>query len=187
MSMKSNILLPVILVLISCNVSARKLSVSTDLLGYARLGTLNAEASYAVSRHWSVTAGIRYNPFTFRQGDQNRQFQDRQLSFSAGARLWPWHAMSGWWFAGKVRWQEYNRGGLVSRKTEEGDRYGAGLYGGYTYMLTPHLNLEFGAGFWAGIADYRQYSCPVCGITTRIGKKFFMLPDDVVISLAYVF
>lgn len=166
---------------------ARKYSVSTDILGYARLGTINLDASYSFSRKWSVTAGVRYNPFTFRKGDPEKQFQDRQLSCSAGVRLWPWHTLSGWWFAGKVRWQEYNRGGLVSGKTEEGDRYGAGIYGGYTYMLSPRFNIEFGIGLWAGMADYRSYSCPVCGLTIEDGRKFFLMPDDVMISVAYVF
>ncbi len=179
--------LTVILLLGSAASHARKFSVSTDILGYARLGTLNVDASYSWSRKLSVTAGVRYNPFTFRKGDPERQFQDRQISCSAGVRVWPWHALSGWWFAGKVRWQEYNRGGLVSRRTEEGDRYGAGLYGGYTYMLSPHFNIEFGIGLWAGMADYKRYSCPVCGLSIEDGRKFFLLPDDVMISVAYVF
>lgn len=174
--------------LASCsNVSAQTFSISTDLLGYARLGTMNLDASYAVSRKWSVVAGVRYNPFTFHEGDPQRQFQSRQQSYSAGVRLWPWHTWSGWWFAGKFRYQEYNRGGIISRKTEEGDRFGAGLYAGYTHMLSSHFNLEFGLGLWTGLAIYRQYSCPVCGTTLSAGTKFFLLPDDVVISLAYVF
>ena len=160
----------------SLNVSAQKFSISTDLLGYARLGTMNLDASYALARRWSLTAGVRYNPFTFRKGDPDRQFQYRQQSCSVGMRLWPWHAWSGWWFAGKLRYQEYNYGGLISEKTEEGDRFGAGLYSGYTHMLSPHF-----------ISSYRQYSCPVCGLTVEKGEKFFLLPDDVMISLVYVF
>ena len=41
---------------------AKKFSLSTNLLGYTELGTLNIGASYAVARRWSVIAGIRYNP-----------------------------------------------------------------------------------------------------------------------------
>lgn len=182
------ILLALILFL-SCRslLQAQTFSVSTDLLGYARLGTMSIDASYAVSRRWSLVAGARYNPFTFRKGDPDRQFQSRQQSYAVGMRLWPWHTWSGWWFAGKVRYQEYNEGGIISRKTEEGDRFGAGIYAGYTHMISSHLNLEFGVGLWAGMAVYRQYSCPVCGLTMSSGNKFFMLPDDFMISLAYVF
>lgn len=166
---------------------AQKFSISTDLLGYARLGTMNVDAAYAVGRHWSITAGARYNPFTFREGDPERQFQYRQQSYSLGTRVWPWHIWTGWWFAGKLRYQEYNYGGIVSGETEEGDRFGIGLYSGYTHMINPHLNLEFGLGMWNGMAVYKTYSCPTCGFTTDSGNKYFLLPDDLMISLVYVF
>ena len=91
---------------------AQKVSVSTNVLGYAALGTLNADVSYAFSRHWSIVAGGRYNPFTFRAGDPERQFQFRQQSWSLGVRAWPWHIWSGWWFSSKLRYQEYNVGGI---------------------------------------------------------------------------
>ena len=165
----------------------QKFSVSTDLVGYAALGTFNIDVSYAFSRHWSVEAGARYNPFTFHEGDPERQFQYRQQSYSVGARLWPWHIWSGWWFASKMRYQEYNAGGIISRETQEGDRFGIGLYSGYTYMVSEHFNVEFGLGLWGGVDLYKRYSCPTCGFTTAEGKKGFVLPDDIKISLAYVF
>ena len=179
--------LAALLLLLSEPLSAGKFSLSTDLLGYAALGTLNLDGSYAVSRRWSLTAGARYNPFTFRKADPARQFQFRQQSYALGARMWPWHTGSGWWFAGKMRYQEYNRGGLFLNDTREGDRFGAGIYAGYTHMLTAHLNLEFGLGLWAGMDVYRKYSCPKCGTVTSSGKAGFILPDDAMISIAYVF
>ena len=168
-------------------VKAQKFSISSDILDYAFLGTLNADFSYAFSRHWSLTAGVRYNPFTFREDDPEKQFQQRQQSYAAGVRLWPWHIWSGWWFAGKLRWQEYNQGGIISRATTEGDRLGAGLYAGYTHMLSQNLNLEFGIGLWAGADWYKRYSCPKCGVTLQEGTRAFVLPDDIMISIAYVF
>lgn len=186
--MKKVISLAAALLLCSYNpVSAQRISLSTNLLDYVSLGTFNVEASYTLSRHWSLSASARYNPFTFHKGDPDRQFQYRQQSYALGVRLWPWHSMSGWWFAGKVRYQEYNHGGILSRESEEGDRAGLGLYSGYTYMLSRHFNLEFGLGVWGGSSWYRRYSCPYCGLTVQRGRKWFLLPDDVMISLAYVF
>lgn len=75
----------------------------------------------------------------------------------------------------------------MSSDTEEGDRYGAGLYVGYTHMLSAHFNLEFGAGLWGGLSSFRRYSCPVCGFIEKIGRSAFILPDDLIISIAYVF
>lgn len=181
-------LLSILGMIMSCQLAqAQDFSLSTDLLGYARLGTMNVDASYAASRRWSIVAGVRYNPFTFRKGDIERQFQSRQQSYSIGARLWPWHIWSGWWFAGKLRYQEYNQGGIVSRKTEEGDRIGGGLYAGYTHMLSSHLNIELGIGLWAGMDRFRQYDCPVCGHVVDSGDRMFLLPDDIMVSIAYVF
>ena len=168
-------------------VQAQKLSLSVNLLECAQLGTLNMDASYALGRHWSITAGARYNPFTYNEGNPERQFQARQQSYAVGARLWPWHIMSGWWFAAKLRWQEYNMGGIWSPQTREGDRFGGGLYAGYAHMLAPHMNLEFGIGLWTGADVYKVYSCPVCGLTTDSGIKSFVLPDDIMLALVYVF
>ena len=181
------ILLGLALTLMPLSLKAQKFSVSTNVLDYACLGTMNAEFSYAFSRHWSFVASARYNPFTFRRDEPERQFQLRQQSYAAGVRLWPWHIWSGWWFPSKVRWQEYNSGGIVSRRTTEGDRVGAGLYAGYSHMLAPHLNIEFGLGLWSGADFYHTYSCQTCGLTVDQGRRFFVLPDDIVISFAYVF
>ena len=176
----------VLLASTSFKASAQRFSVSTNLLDYVCLGTINAECSYSVSRSWSLTFGAEYNPFTFREGQED-QFQLKQQSYSVGARLWSWHTWSGWWISGKVKYQEYNFGGLISPRTDEGDRYGMGIYAGYTHMLAPHLNMEFGLGAWAGLDDYRTYSCQDCGITVGEGRKTFILPDDVMIALVYVF
>ena len=62
-----------------------------------------------------------------------------------------------------------------------------GICAGYTYMLNSHLNIEFGVGLWTGLDIYRHYSCPSCGMTVSTGKKIFVAPDDIMISIAYVF
>lgn len=185
--MKRKILLALISLAACLPLDAQKVSVSTNLLGYAALGTMNMDVSYAFSRHCSIVAGAKYNPFTFRQKDPQRQFQLRQQSYCLGIRMWPWHIWSGWWFSSKIRYQEYNAGGIFSPVTREGDRIGLGLYSGYTYMLSGHFNIEFGLGVWGGADIYRKYSCPVCGPVMDEGRKGFLLPDDLMISVVYVF
>lgn len=165
----------------------QRLAVSTNLLEYVNFATINAEASYALSRHWSVSAGVRYNPWTFNRDKPGKQFQNRQQSYSAGGRYWLWHTYSGWWFSGRFRYQEYNTGGILDGSAEEGDRLGLGVGAGYTYMLHPHLNIEFGVGLWGGYDRYVWYSCPSCGLTVEKGSGAFLLPDDIMISLSYVF
>ncbi len=165
---------------------AQDLSISTNVAGYANFGTLNMEASYGLSRHWSLNAGVKYNPFTF-DSSKYGKMQNRQQLFAIGTRFWPWHIFSGWWLAGKVQYQEYNTGGIISAVTTEGDRFGGALTGGYTYMVNPHFNIEFGLGLWGGYEAFTEYECPVCGNITDKGKKFFLQPNDLVLSLSYVF
>lgn len=165
--------------------AAQDWSLSTNAADYADFGTLNAEMGYGFSRHWNASAGVRYNPFTFRSG--GGPMQNRQRTFSAGLRYWPWHIYSGWWLAGKAQYQEYNRGGIRSQETREGERIGGGLSAGYTYMLAPWLNLEVGLGLWAGQDRYTVYSCPVCGLTEDSGRGFFVLPNEVLLALSVIF
>lgn len=163
---------------------AQRWSVSTNALDYLNFGTLNAEVSWAASRHWSLSAQARYNPFQF--GDE-APVANRQRSFALGARWWPWHVFSGWFISAGGRYREYNAGGFESPRTEEGEGYGGSVGAGYAHMLSPHLNLEFGLGFWAGVKQYAVYSCPRCGITLETGRKAFVMPDNLLIALTYVF
>ena len=180
------LLLLALLVLLSIPARSQHYAVTTNVADYARFGTLNAGASAALSRRLSVYAGLKYNPFLFREGTEE-PLSARQRLCQAGVRFWPWNVYSGWWFSGGVQYQEYNVGGIVSPETREGDRYGAGLAAGYSYMLHPHLNLDFGIGVWGGLDQFTVYSCPVCGLTTETGEKTFILPNDLILALVYVF
>ena len=155
--------------------SAQRFSVSTNVVDYADFGTLNVEGDLAVARRWTLIAGAKYNPYLFRS-ETPEPLSARQRLVSAGMRFWPWHVFSGWWLSGKVQYQEFNRGGIRSAETDEGDRYGAGLSAGFSYMLHPHVNVSLGAGVWAGY-----------GMTEDSGEKTFILPNDLILSLSYVF
>lgn len=181
----NKLLSAIIFLLLGVVLYGQELAVSTNIVDYVNLGTMNIEASYGFSRHWSVEAGVKYNPFSFGEGED--AVQNRQRAFSAGAKYWPWHIYSGWWVAGHVRYQEYNAGGLVSQETSEGDRFGSALQGGYSYMVSQHLNLNLGVGVWAGRDVYKVYSCPSCGRVLDHGSKFFVLPSDIIVALAYIF
>lgn len=177
------LLLAGLLVGVTC--LGQRFSIGTNVVDYANFGTLNLEGMLSVGKQWSVGAGVKYNPFLYRE--DTAPLSARQRLFSLGTRFWPWHVYSGWWIGAKAQYQEYNRGGIRSALTEEGDRIGAGFSAGYSYMLLPHLNLDFGLGFWGGYAWYKAYACPVCGLTTGQGGKTFFLPNDLLLSLSYVF
>lgn len=177
---------------------AQRFSVATNLVEWANLGTINAEAGVAVSQHISIHAAVRYNNWTFLKGnpedrfedplgDTERQFENRKQAYAVGLRYWPWHIYSGWWAYARGQYMEYNRGGLIRHKAEEGDAWGVGLGAGYTYMLHKNLNIEFGVGVWGGKKKYVEYRCTNCGQVLEKGQKMFILPDDAFVSLIYIF
>lgn len=175
----------VLMLLVCMPMRAQKFSLGTNFIEWANLATLNLETSFALGRHWSLCADIKYNPFEYSRGEN--EFRSKQRSLSLGGRWWGWHVWSGWWTAAALRYQEYNVGGFSSAQTEEGDRLGASLSAGYTYMLSPHLNLDFSLGLFTGQKWYTAYSCPTCGDVVGAGKSFFILPDKIAIALSYVF
>lgn len=187
MNMKLRTLIVAALILAPYLCTAQKWSAGTNGADWILFGTVNASASIAIARHVSVNAELRYNPWTFMDDDADNQFQMRQQTYSAGVRWWPWHIYSGWWTGLAGQYQEYNRGGLFTQRTEEGDAFGLALSGGYTMMLHEHLNIEFGASLWGGYTLYTAYACPQCGKVTDSGKKWFILPSSIIASVIWIF
>ena len=185
--MKKILLLMTFIALISSRASAQDWSFATNLVDYVSLGTVNAEASVAAGRHVSVNASARVNPWTFHKGDPSKQMQNRHQTYAAGVRIWPWHIYSGWWFSTAAQYQEYNRGGIISQRTEEGDAFGLSLGGGYSLMVHENLNLDFGLSLWGGQKTYIAYACPSCGRITDKGSKWFVLPNELRVAIQYIF
>ena len=185
--MKRLILIVVVLSAMGIPASAQRWSVSTNAVDYVNFGTLNIEGSASVAQHFTVFTGTRFNPWTINDGEENQK-QNRQMTMYAGTRYWPWHIYSGWWTGIKTQYQVYNHGGILKQETEEGDAVGAGIGAGYTLMLNRHFNLELGGYIWGGYKyDYTVYSCPRCGRIIENGSKWFAAPDDVILSLVYIF
>lgn len=171
------ILLSLFLLGAALPLAAQRFSVGTNAVDWLSLGTLNLEASAAVSQRYSIHVGAELNPWTFAAGNPEKQLQMRQNSYWGGLRLWPWHVYSGWWMGADLRYTVYNGGGILKRETEEGDAYGIGLWGGYSIMLNELWNLDLGLGIWGGYKKYTRYACPLCGVVTDQGERAFILPD----------
>jgi hypothetical protein len=190
-------LLPALCLLLAAPLSAQVFSLSTNLLDWANLGTVNAQAGLSFSRHFSLHAGARYNNWNFGSAEKETAFQNRARTASLGLRYWPWNVYSSWWVSARAQVEEYNRGGLLKRPlTEEGVAAGLGLGFGYSRMLARHWNLDLGLGGWFGKAWYTQYRCPRCGrvvsrddgTPVRDATRWFALPsNELQISISYVF
>lgn len=177
---------------------AQVVNVETNAIDWLNLGTMNVEAGVGVSRHVSLHAGVRVNPWTFRRGEPSnrfddpdgnfeRQFQHKRQMYAVGMRYWPWYVYSGWWFGAKAQYSEYDYGGLFKQNREAGDAFGGGLSAGYTYMLSKHWNLDFGLGVWGGYKKYGSYRCVNCGKPVTKSEDYFIVPDEIKVAIMYVF
>lgn len=180
-------LLVIVMLCLATSSFAQRWSIGTNVIDWLNFGTINAEGSVAVARHITVNAEYKYNPWTFNSGNRDAQLQNRHHTAKVGVRWWPWHIYSGWWFGAAGQYQEYNRGGILSAKTEEGDAFGLDLSAGYTLMLHRSFNMEFGIGAWGGYTAYTQYECTKCGRITDGGSKWFILPNEVTVGLVWIF
>ncbi|MBQ9713306.1 MAG: DUF3575 domain-containing protein, partial [Bacteroidales bacterium] len=122
--MKKGIIILAALLGCAVTAGAQRFSVSTNVPDWAFLGTANVKGEVAISNNWSLETGLRYNPWTWREGDPDRQMEDRKVTLSESVRWWPWTVYTEWWLSGGVQWEQYNRGGIWGRTTEEGDAYG---------------------------------------------------------------
>ena len=167
---------------------ARRFSLSTNVVDYLNLCTLNLEASCGLNRHWTLNAGVRYNPFTYPRPGDDSQMQNRRQSYELGVRAWPWHVFSGWWIAARCQYSDFSDTGIWRYALNEGKALGASLSFGYTLMLSKHFNMEFGAGVWGGrLLEHNLYHCPQCMRIRESGPKAFIAPDNISVSVMYLF
>ena len=189
--MKTKIILLSFLLLLGvghrCN--AQKVSVSTDLMDWAYLWTVNAEANVSVSQHVTVLAGAKINPWMYDLKKSGKELYECQNTVYAGVRYWPWHVFSGWWIGAKAQYSSFKRTGLFNNpKLKTGKSIGAGLSGGYTFMLNERLNLDLGLGFWGGRhLKYSEYETPKAEVPAINAPKNFIAVDELTVGLMYIF
>ncbi|MBQ1647100.1 MAG: DUF3575 domain-containing protein [Bacteroidales bacterium] len=178
----------ILLLWLSLAANAQTISLGTNAVDWVNLGTANVEVGISVGQHFSIITGGRYNPWTFNSKRHDAPMHNNVKVAYAGARYWPWYVFSGWWVGLKGQYEQFMQGGFWRPMLEEGTAIGAGLSGGYTWMLHKHLNLEFGIGMWGGrYTDYSKYQCSDCVDLITSGPRNFLRFDDLVIALVYVF
>lgn len=163
-----------------------RLALSTNLTDYVYLLTPNIDIQYAVSRKITADAGVRYNAWSFNHATE-KEVKNRQQTYYAGARWWPWYTYSGLWLGSSVQFQEYDRGGLLRKDSESGNALGLTISGGYSIQISQWFNIDVGVGFWGGKTKYTVYECPYCGKVVEEGEKAFVLPNEARLALQFIF
>ena len=165
-----------------------QVALSTDLVDWANFGTVNLEAGVSLHQHFSVHAGAKYNPWNFKTHNLGLALYNKQTTAYAGFRYWPWYVLSGWWVGAQAQYTDYAETGVWRHALDTGKAIGGGVSFGYTLMLHENLNLEFGAGVWAGRRfEHTLYCCSDCMKVRESGPGNFVALNDISISLMYVF
>ena len=184
-----NIIIVVVVLLFAAshNASAQKVSISTNTLTWVNFGTANLEASVSVSKHFTIFAGAKYNPWEIRTKSQVT-LMNQQTAGYLGAKYWPWHVYSGWWIGAKAQYQDFTEAGLWTQNLLKGQAAGLGLSAGYSIMITPHINLDLGLGGWGGrVLKYTGYK-DLGGIEVdQSGSRNFIFLDNIIVAFAYIF
>lgn len=179
--------------------SATRWGISMNVVDLVSLGVPNITVQYGVSRRVSLIADAKWNGWSWHKDGREIVAMNRQQTYALGARWWPWYVYSGWWVCGKAQYQEYDRAGSLfafENINEKGDAFGAGLSGGYALMVSKHFTVEFGVGLWGGLTWYDRYECiyaPAFSDCAHIGphvghgRKFFVRPNDILISVMWNF
>ena len=166
---------------------AQRVSLSTNMLTWANLGTANLETSISVSRKFTVFAGAKYNPWDFRTSSQ-LPLHNKQIAGYVGSRYWPWHVYSGWWVGAKAQYQYFDQAGLWSENLINGHAVGLGLSVGYSIMIGSHVNLDIGLGGWGGrVLNYTAYKDRGGIDVDTAGSRNFIFLDNVIVAFAYIF
>ncbi len=162
---------------------------STNLFDWVDFATINLDFGMPVAQRWSLVAGAKFNPWTFKptKGDYTEVY-NHQMSFSLGARFWPWYVNSGWWACAKVQYTDYAITGVWRPALDTGKGVGLSLSVGYCLMINKHINLDFGGGFWAG----RMFKHTVYQSIRRMevredGPMNFIAINDITIGIQYLF
>ncbi len=178
-----------LLMCISHVAGAQNWAVSTNALGWLSLGTINAEGSVSVHKHITLNAGFTANPWQMNTPTYVN-LRNRQYGGYFGAKYWPWHVYSEWWVGAKVQYKNFEQLGLMSPNLMQGDAVGAGLSGGYTFLISNHFNIDIGMGLWGGrLVRYREFDGPLelQSKLIDVGPRNFVFLDNVMISLVYIF
>lgn len=181
------VLVIVILSLVSVYAGAQRLTVSTNLVDWANLGTANAEIGFSVSQHISLVAGGKFNGWDF--STDERAMYNKNLVGYAGLRYWPWYVNSGLWLQFKGQYADYEISGTWRHAVDQGRAVGGGISLGYTFMLSKSINFELGAGGWGGyLLEHNVYECSDCKVLRpESGPGAFVDLDNITAAFVFVF
>lgn len=155
--------------------TTRRWAISTNICDWAMLGTMNLSASLAPGRRATVTAGIKYNPFTY-YNRVGRAICFRQFTPYISGRYWFCEAYDGWFAGCRLIAGEFNMSNVFKNGYCDGDFVAAGIDGGYSRRISQRWNLTVAASLTTAAHKTTFYAGPVCGRILSRKKGLAVVP-----------
>lgn len=174
----NKILITLICMCFSIHSNAQKYSIGSNLAGIA-VGSLNIEASLALSHKLSLHLPVMWSPFTFRDN-----IKLTHLALLPGIRVWNWHVFSGLYTALNASYIRYNGG--VRERRYDGSALGISLSAGYSKMLSRRWNLEIEAGAGLFHTEHDIFVREVCGEYLESSRRLRVLPSRASLNLIFI-
>jgi hypothetical protein len=150
-----------LLLIISFPLQAQKIAEKTNLAGWASLSP-NIGGEIALSRKWSLDAGLSYHPWKI-----SNAVSLRHWLLSPEIRWWPCHSFKGsFWgihaLTGQFNVHAIPLTGMPKEYEYAGFLIGGGLSYGYYFPLSTRWSLELSIGAGYVWIDYDKYECKEC-------------------------
>lgn len=169
---------------------AQDFAIRTNALGWATTN-LNMGAELRIADRWTGGLNLSYNPWTF---NDNKKW--KHIHVSPEARYWLCAAFAGHYVGANLLYAHYNAGNIrvpfglapdLRTERHQGDLWGAGLFYGYSWMLSNRWNLEAEVGLGYVYARYKRYDCAKCGSYKGPDNRHMLAPTKAAINLVYLF
>ncbi|MCD8176176.1 MAG: DUF3575 domain-containing protein [Tannerellaceae bacterium] len=169
--------------------NAQSIGLKNNIL-YDAILSPNLGIEVAVSNKVTIDLIGSYNPFTLKN---DKKF--RHWLVQPEARYWFCESFNGWFIGGHLHGGQYNFAKLhlpfgikpqLKENRYEGFYYGAGISGGYQWMLGKRWNLEASLGLGYARFHYHKYDCTDYGPRTGHGNYHYLGPTKATISIIYI-
>lgn len=168
--------------------SRRGVSLRTNLL-WDGVAEPNIGFEAALGKHVSLglNAGIKTWPRWLAWDNDNVQNTTHWRNFAIVPefRWYPREVYDAWFLGVDLVYTHFNVGNItlplhlypeIRNNRLQGDFYGGGLFGGYSWWLGKHWRLELEAGVAVGLAHYGQYECSHCGPMLDDVRRLVLVP-----------
>lgn len=173
-------------------VRSQTFALKTDLLNWGA-ASLNIEPELKIAKRSTVTLGMSWNPWTFKEAEKNMKW--KHLLVQPEYRYWFCNVFEGHFLGIHPFYARFNAGninlpfGLWSGLEEhryQGNLWGAGVGYGYQWIIGKRWSMEAELGLGLGYVDGDKYRCEKCGLKLAEEKKLVFMPTKISLSFIYI-